>query len=187
MQLEKNKKMFLFIFLGVYISVLVYFMFFGFGRPQLAVIREYRYSFIPDSIPLWLPKHFSIDIIKLWIFALGNLLAFVPFGILVPMVSKNHFKTYFKFISLFVFFILCMEIVQMVTYLGIFDINDIIVNTMGATIGFCSYKISERMNTLRKYLVSMGLSIVGLSLLMFLIASVFNMTITPHLQNTFGL
>ncbi|SFB36389.1 VanZ like family protein [Lentibacillus halodurans] len=102
------------------------------------------------------------------------------------MVFENHFKTYFKFISLFVFFILCMEIVQMVTYLGSFDTEDIIVNTMGATIGYCSYKVSERMNTSRKNLVSMGLSIVGLSLLMFLIAWVFNITITPYLENTFG-
>ncbi|WP_281975342.1 VanZ family protein [Halobacillus litoralis] len=180
-QQQKNKKRYLFILLGFYIAVLIYFMFFGFGRPQLAEFREYRYSLIPVRIPLWLPNHFSIDIIKLWIFALGNLLAFIPFGILVPMVFENPFKTYFKFIVFFVFFILCMEIVQMVTYLGSFDIEDIIVNTMGATIGFCTYKVSERMNTLRKNLVSIGLSIVGLILLMFLIAWVFNNTITPYI------
>lgn len=162
-------------------------MFFGFGRPQLVELREYRYSLIPVRIPLWLPNHFSIDIIKLWIFALGNLLAFVPFGILVPKVFEKHFNTYFKFIVLFVLFILCMEIAQMVTYLGSYDIEDIIVNTMGASIGFYSYKVSERMNTRRKNLVSIVLSIVGLSLLMFLIAWIFNNTITPYLENTFGL
>lgn len=183
----KNKKKYLSILLGVYLAILVYFMFFGFGRPQLVGFQEYRYSLIPLRIPLWLPKHFSIDIIKLWIFALGNLLAFIPFGILVPIVFEHHFKTYFKFITLFVSLILCMEIVQLVTYLGSFDIEDIIINTMGATIGFCSYKISERMNTSKKYWVSMGLSIVLLTLLMLLIAWVFNNTITPYLEKTFGM
>lgn len=120
-------------------------------------------------------------------FALGNLLAFIPFGILVPIVFEHYFKTYFKFIPLFMSLILCLKIVQLVTYLGSFDIEDILINTMGATIGFCSYKISERMNTSKKYWVSMGLSIVGLTFLMFLIALVFNNTITPYLEKTFGL
>jgi glycopeptide antibiotics resistance protein len=181
------KKKSLCLLLGLYVTLLVYFMFFGFGRPQSVGILEYRYSFIPLRIPLWLPKHFSLDIIKLWIFALGNLLAFIPFGILVPMTFEKLFKTYFKFITLFVIFILCLELIQMVTYLGSFDIEDIIVNTMGATIGFCSYRVSERMNTLIKYLFSLGLTIVGLSLLMFLIAWAFNHTITPYLENIFGL
>ncbi|WP_339254831.1 VanZ family protein [Sporosarcina sp. FSL W8-0480] len=182
----KNKKKLLSILLGVYVAILVYFMFFGFGRPQIVGSQEYRYSLIPLRIPLWLPKHFSIDIIKLWIFALGNLIAFIPFGILVPIVFEHHFKTYAKLITLFVSFILCMEIVQLITYLGSFDVEDIIINTMGATIGFCSYKISERMNTSKKYWVSMGLSITGLTLLMFLIAWIFNNTITPYLEKTFG-
>ncbi|TFD99534.1 VanZ family protein [Jeotgalibacillus sp. R-1-5s-1] len=182
---QKNK--YLSILLGVYIAMLVYFMFFGFGRPTFVGLQEYRYSLIPLRIPLWLPKQFSIDIIEIWVFALGNLLAFIPFGILVPIVFGQHFKTYFKFITLFVSLIVCMEIVQLVTYLGSFDIEDIIINTMGATIGFCSYKISERMNTLKKYWLSMGLSIMGLTLLMFLIAEVFNTTITPYLEKTFGL
>ena len=75
----------------------------------------------------------------------------------------------------------------MITYLGSFDVTDVIVNTMGATIGFYSYKVSKRMDTLGKQLVSMGLTIVGLSLLMFLIAWVFNRTITPYIEGIFGL
>ena len=181
------KKGYLFILLVVYLAGLVYFMFFGFGRSQLAQIHEYRYWLIPDQIPLWLPRSFSIETIKLWIFALGNLLTFVPFGLLVPMVFKKQIKTFFNFIILFVFFIFCMEFMQMVTYLGSFDVTDIMVNTMGATIGFCSYKVSERMNASRKKLVFIGLTIVGLSLFMFLIARVYNNKITPYIENIFGL
>ncbi|GAB6085012.1 VanZ family protein [Alkaliphilus crotonatoxidans] len=165
-----------------YISILIYFLFFGFGRPQFNGILAYRYALIPARIPLWLPKHLSIDILKLWIFALGNLLAFVPFGIFVPMLFKNHFRTYIKFIGVFLLFILSMEIIQMLTYLGSFDIEDVIVHTMGATIGFCSYKASQRMHDLTWKFAVMGLSILSLSLLAFLIAWIYNNTITPYLD-----
>jgi glycopeptide antibiotics resistance protein len=157
-------------------------MFFGFGRPERIVgVREFRYSLEFIRIPLWWPNHFSIDIIKLWIFALGNLLAFVPFGILVPAVFKKQITSYFQFIALFVFFILCMEILQMLTYLGSFDLADIVVNSMGATIGFCSYCVSGRMSSFTKYMFTMLLSIVGFSGLMFLIAWLFNSVVTPIL------
>ena len=75
----------------------------------------------------------------------------------------------------------------MVTYLGSFDVTDVIVNTMGATIGFYSYKVSKRMDMSGKKLVSMGVTIVGLSLLMFLVAEIFNTTVTPYIERIFGL
>lgn len=75
----------------------------------------------------------------------------------------------------------------MVTYLGSFDATDIMVNTMGAAIGFCSYKISELMKTSRTKRVSMGVTIVGLSLVSFFIAKIFNDKVTPYIENIFGL
>lgn len=184
---HKNKRKYLSILLGLYLVIVVYFMLFGFGRPNVVGLQEYRYSLIPRRIPLWFPNQFSIDILKIWVFSLGNLLAFIPFGILVPKLFNQHFTSYFKLITLFVSFILCMEIVQLVTYLGSFDTEDIIINTIGATIGFCAYKISEHMNSSSKYWISMGLTIVGLTLLAFLVAWIFNTTLTPYLERTFGL
>lgn len=181
MKMTQQKRYWLIAFY-IYISLLIYFMFFGFGRPQSAEMLEYRFNLIPVRIPLWLPKHFSMDTLKRWFFALGNLIAFVPFGILVPMLFKKHFKTSITFIGVFLLFILCMETIQMLTYLGSFDIEDVIVNTMGATLGFCSYKANERMHDSKRKLAAMGLSIVSLSLLAFLIAWIFNNTITPHLD-----
>lgn len=75
----------------------------------------------------------------------------------------------------------------MVTYLGSFDVTDIIVNTMGATIGFYSYKFSNQANTLGKKIIIMVLTIVGLSIAMFLIAWGYNNTIRLVLSNTFGI
>jgi len=113
----------------VYTIVIIYFMFFGFGRPQISnTLHEYRFQIIPTGIPLWLPKHLSLDTLKLWIFSLGNLLAFVPFGLLISMIFGTK---YYKFISIFLISILSLEIFQMITYLGSFDIEDIIINSLG--------------------------------------------------------
>lgn len=67
------------VILIVYTIVIIYF--FGFGRLQIRnSLHEYRFQIIPSWIPLLFPKHLSLDILKLWFFSLGNLLAFVPFG-----------------------------------------------------------------------------------------------------------
>lgn len=183
----KKDKTYLSILFGVYLITLVYCMFFGFGRPHLEVEQIYRYSLVPTRIPLWIPNHLSLDILQLWIFSLGNLLAFVPFGLLIPLLFKNHFSTYRSFIFLFVLFIVCMEILQMATYLGSFDSEDIIINTIGATIGFIAYKISERMETTISYWLSITLAIVGTTIVMFLVAWLFNQTITPFIEKSLGL
>ncbi|GAA0062165.1 hypothetical protein UT300001_06740 [Clostridium sp. CTA-1] len=83
-------------------------MFFGFGRPQISnSIHEYRFQIIPTGIPLWFPKHLSLDILKLWFFSLGNLLVFVPFALLISMIFGTK---YYKFISIFLISILSLEI-----------------------------------------------------------------------------
>lgn len=172
MEIKKQNSSILLILLIVYLIAIIYFMFFGFGRPQISdTLQEYRFSIIPDSIPLWFPNHFSLDTLKLWIFSLGNLLAFVPFGILIPMIFGTK---YYKFIFVFLISILSLEILQMMTYLGSFDIEDIIINSIGATIGFFSYKIGNRAKLVSKKIISTVLLILIFSCLLVVFAEIFN-------------
>lgn len=68
-----------------YTIVIIYFMFFGLGRSQISnSIHEYRFQIIPTGIPLWFPKHLSLDILKLWFFSLGNLLVLSSPAMLSP-------------------------------------------------------------------------------------------------------
>ena len=80
------------VLLAGYLIVILYFMFFGFGRIER--FDSYQFSLVLNGIPLWLPKHFSMDLLKIWFFALGNVVAFIPFGVLIPAnlpASKNCF------------------------------------------------------------------------------------------------
>jgi hypothetical protein len=51
----------------------------------------------------------------------------------------------------------------MLTYLGSFDINDAIVNSLGAAVGFCAYKIGFRFTNIWKEFVVTAISVVILS------------------------
>ena len=149
--LVSSKRIEVLLLLG-YTVAIIYLMFFGFDRPQMSnILQEYRFSIVPTGIPLWFPKSLSADSLRLWIFSLGNLLAFVPFGVLVPMMVNIG---YYKFIGIFLISILSLEILQMITYLGSFDVEDIIINSMGATIGFFSYKIGSRCKSVSRKIVS---------------------------------
>lgn len=152
----------------IYTIIIIYFMFFGFGRPQINnTIQEYRFSIIPTRIPLWYPKKLSL----LWFFSLGNLLAFVPFGILIPMIFNIR---YLKFIFIFLISITTLEILQMITYLGSFDAEDIIINSIGASIGFFSYKISDTFKLISQKILSISLLILILTFAMIIFAEIFN-------------
>lgn len=167
----------------IYTIIIVYSMLFGFERPQLALKQEYRYWLILDRIPLWIPSRFSLDTIKIWvIFTLGNLLAFVPFGLLLPKVFKRRLKTFFKVIVVFLAFIISMEIIQMITYLGVFDVSDIFINTMGVIIGYCSHSISKRMKTMKQKAMAIALTIFIMSIFLFAFAELYNTFITPYFE-----
>ena len=66
---------------------------------------------------------------------LGNIIPFIPFGFLLPMISH---KATSLVNALFIgfWFILFVEIFQFFTRLGSFDVDDIILNLFGIFIGY---------------------------------------------------
>ncbi|MFJ7735390.1 VanZ family protein [Lysinibacillus sp. NPDC097287] len=152
----------IFTILIIYSALILYFMFLAFGRPGAAMSNHaYHYYIIPTSIPLKFPTMDDLAYFQLWLFNFGNLAGFIPFGILIPMLYRCKFS---RFISLFFLSILVLETLQMLTFLGSFDLMDAIVNTIGAGIGFCAYKIGFRSKNSRRNLVVTGMAVVILSI-----------------------
>ncbi|MED1512015.1 VanZ family protein [Bacillus proteolyticus] len=138
-----------------YTNLVLFFMFFAFNRLDSVASGE-RYTFIPvpEGVPLKFPElNYS------WIVDLGNIAAFIPFGILFPLLYRVRFG---KFISLFVLAILVLETIQALTYLGSFDVNDVISNTLGAMIGYVTYRVGFSSKISYKKLMASALSIVVL-------------------------
>lgn len=71
---------------------------------------------------------------------LGNLLLFLPMGIYLPYIFKKLyiFGNYFKYITLI---LISIEIMQLILRRGSFDIDDFILNIIGAIIGFTIGKV----------------------------------------------
>lgn len=68
----------------------------------------------------------------------GNVLAFVPFGILYPMLWKRKSGFLDMFANAFVL-VLGIEIFQLFSAFGAFDVDDIILNCFGAVAGYVVY------------------------------------------------
>lgn len=117
-----------------YIFVLLYFMFIGFGREPFSqpIVRLSpiisTIEFIQKAKTL---THILINII-------GNIVMFIPFGFLGWVFSKYQF---FRVLILdFLTTLTIVEGLQYFTKLGVFDIDDFILNSFGVWIGFMIYK-----------------------------------------------
>jgi glycopeptide antibiotics resistance protein len=71
---------------------------------------------------------------------LGNIFAFCPLGLLLPLLFKRCDRLKVTFlISLGVSLII--EIVQLIFYLGTCDIDDLILNVLGSLLGYGVYRL----------------------------------------------
>ena len=73
----------------------------------------------------------------------GNVVCFIPMGIFIPAVfpktdSFRHTMLWSAAV------ILCVEIVQLVSLLGSLDVDDLLLNLVGAGIGYGIYRIIFR-------------------------------------------
>lgn len=75
---------------------------------------------------------------------LGNALALMPYGILVPVLSRRR-KTFLLTFLSGACLILLIEGIQLVTVWGILDIDDLILNLSGLVMGWFIYWLFARL------------------------------------------
>ncbi|MDQ0157944.1 VanZ family protein [Robertmurraya andreesenii] len=86
----------------------------------------------------------------------GNFLMFLPMGIYLPYYIKKINKVS-SFVVTMVLLFFVIELVQVVTRRGSFDIDDLILNLLGALIGFAIWRTKGVQKALKK-LDSKGIS-----------------------------
>ena len=79
----------------------------------------------------------------------GNVVGFMPFGFFLPIVSRRGRKWYNTFILGF-FLSLCIEVTQLVFKVGSFDVDDLLLNTIGGILGFFCYRLVQKIRIRRK-------------------------------------
>lgn len=82
-------------------------------------------------------NHFSA---REWRNIILNIMMFVPFGFLLPLVSKK-FQVFWKTYLAGFLFTFLIEITQLLFHLGICELDDLMNNTVGAMIGYGFYRL----------------------------------------------
>lgn len=80
----------------------------------------------------------------------GNILLFIPLGFFLPTIFKKLRKIS-RFLITVISLIVAVEVIQLLTMLGSCDIDDLIFNVLGASIGFGIWKLKPIIKILRKY------------------------------------
>lgn len=125
----------------LYIIFLVYFLIISdwYGRDQS--MEGYRYNLVPFQ-----------EINRFWHYRemlgwrgmanlLGNILLFIPFGFFLPMASK--YKSFFLTAFFSFGFSLLVESFQLISKVGIFDVDDLLLNALGGILGYLIYMIGR--------------------------------------------
>ncbi|WP_342043718.1 VanZ family protein [Bacillus sp. OTU2372] len=72
----------------------------------------------------------------------GNIIGFAPFGFILPLLSKGFQKLSKVTITTFILS-LTFETIQLVFEFGSFDVDDLILNTLGGILGYIPFKILQ--------------------------------------------
>lgn len=124
----------------LYMLVLIYFLLLsdGFGRTN--AYERYQYNLVPfREIKRFLLYWKLIDnpflvVVNL----LGNVIAFMPFGALIRWVINRQVRWY-QVMGYTGLLSLSVELLQLITKVGVFDVDDILLNTIGGLLGFWIY------------------------------------------------
>lgn len=139
-----------------YMILLVYFLFFSeeYGRTEPYETYKYNLELFKEIKRYWYNRE-KIGTLFFLINLVGNVVVFMPFGFLVPVmyreqrkdvVYRGHYFRSMLFVLLLGFlFSLVIEFVQLVTKVGCFDVDDLFLNTSGVLLGYIIYYISKKL------------------------------------------
>lgn len=135
-------------FFAVYILIVIKVIIFKYPYEQLhAIAQTWRKDVILEG--LGTANFIPFKTIKMYIkYAdqlnsfenlAGNILVFVPFGILFPMVRTKKTGILDVFANILVM-VIGIEVFQLFSAFGAFDVDDIILNCLGAVMGYLIYR-----------------------------------------------
>ena len=128
----------------MYLCLLAYFMFFSesFGRTDTD--RGYAYNLVPlKEITRYFRYYRTLGMPLFLINIVGNMVAFMPFGFFLPIISRRSRKWY-NTVSFGLIFSLILETLQLIFKVGSFDVDDMLLNTVGEGLGFLVYRTVQR-------------------------------------------
>lgn len=140
-QLNEGTRFLCWCLFAVYLMSLAYFLFFAEATGRTFTERTYQYNLIPlHEIRRFLIYRRQLGFAAVTLNLVGNVVAFVPFGLFLPLLVRRV-RSLGKTLLLGFEFSLLVEILQLFSKVGSFDVDDIILNTLGVFAGYVLFRL----------------------------------------------
>jgi glycopeptide antibiotics resistance protein len=129
---------------GIYLAALIYLLFFAeeYGRSA----DQYSYNVQPfREIRRYLRYYEILGWSNVLLNLAGNVIGFMPFGMLLPVFWKNA-RGLFRVALLSFEVSALVEFSQLMFRVGCFDVDDMILNTLGGCLGYLLFAAAHRLD-----------------------------------------
>lgn len=99
-------------------------------------------NFIPFKTIKMYIRYYDMPGIRSFSNLFGNVFIFIPFGILLPVVHPAGKNVWVMFLNALLL-VVGIEVFQLFSNFGAFDVDDIILNCFGVLIGKCIYQLTN--------------------------------------------
>lgn len=134
----------------LYIAFIIYFLIFSDWYGRSGVREEYHYNLILfREIKRFWHYRKQLGLFAMFTNLFGNVIIFMPLGFFMPMASRQRNFWSAMFYSFGLSF--CVETFQLISKVGSFDVDDLLLNTIGGMTGYIIYVICCTIR--RKYVI----------------------------------
>ena len=142
MNLKQSKRIRIFgkILFVLYIVFIVYFLIFSDWYGRTGEMQEYHYNLVlfKEIRRFWNYRD-QVGFFAMFTNLFGNVIIFMPFGFFMPMASR--YRSCFSAVFYSFGLSLCVETFQLLTRVGSFDVDDLLLNTVGGLAGYVIFAV----------------------------------------------
>lgn len=116
----------------------------------MQVERGYRYNLMPfvEIRRFWKYRD-QLGNFAVFSNIFGNVIGFLPWGFILPIIFRRMDRVFLIFLSGFLLSLI-VEVIQLISKVGCFDVDDLILNTLGAVLGYVFFVICDHIRR-KKY------------------------------------
>ena len=128
-----------FLLLTIHFIIVIYFVLFSDRLGRTDTFQNYRYNLTPlNEIRRFIRYRDQVSTGSFILNLIGNTMVLFPFGFLIPLWRQK--KTGVVRIACYALILsLGLELLQLVTRVGVFDVDDLLLNISGAVLGYEVY------------------------------------------------
>lgn len=143
-EMKKNRHLYFMVFVVfiIYLAALCYMLFFAesFGRGHIPDGFD-KINLVPfREMQRFISKWETVGAVSALLNTLGNVIGFIPLGIFVPILLKKTRRVWKQLLMGFAVS-LAVETIQLVFDVGVFDVDDLILNTVGTIVGYALFRL----------------------------------------------